>query len=151
LFDDFPAVMSSTAKWLEVLERAGRGCLIMKMDWSDAYKHIRVREEDLNLQWFSWLGMYFMELCLIFGASSSVGNYDRAAKVVLDIVLQISIFPQQLVCQHLDDVYAAAPRGSPALAMFEATYRDVASQVGVRLAPTEDPDKAFSPCHAGTV
>jgi hypothetical protein len=47
--------MSSTAKWLAVLERNGRGCLIMKMDWSDAYKHIRVRKEDLNLQWFSWL------------------------------------------------------------------------------------------------
>jgi hypothetical protein len=148
---EFPAKMSSTGKWLEVLEKAGRRFLMLKMDWSDAYKHIRVREEDLNLQWFSWLGVYFAELCLIFGATSSVGIYDRAAKVVLDIVLRISKFPRQLVCQHLDDVCAAAPEGSAGLGVFEKTYRDVAKQVGVRLAPTDDPDKAFSPCTAGTV
>jgi hypothetical protein len=60
--DDFPAVMSSTAKWLEVLDRAGKGALIMKADWSDAYKHVAVRGEDVRLQWFSWLGKYFAEL-----------------------------------------------------------------------------------------
>jgi hypothetical protein len=73
-----------------------------------------------------------VELCKIIGASSSMGIYDRAAKVVLDIVLGISKFPRQLVCQHLDDVWVAAPRGSPALEWFEATCRDVASQVGGR-------------------
>ncbi len=62
----FPAIMSSTKKWLAVLEKAGRGCVIMKIDWSDAYKHIAVRQEDLNLQWFTWLGRGFVELCLIF-------------------------------------------------------------------------------------
>jgi hypothetical protein len=109
--DQFPAVMSSTSKWLEVLERAGRNCMIMKLDWSDAYKHVPVRETDLNLQWFKWLGMYFVELCLIFGAASSVGIYDRAAKVVLDLVLRVSKFPRSMVCQHLDDVCAAALLG----------------------------------------
>jgi hypothetical protein len=37
------------------------------------------------------------------------------------------------------------------LARFKKAYRDVAAQVGVKLAPTDDPDKAFSPCTAGTV
>jgi hypothetical protein len=147
----FPAAMSSTEQWLGVLERTGRKCLIMKMDWSDAYKHIPVREADLDLQWFSWLGRYFVELCLIFGAASSVGIYDRAAKAVLDIVLRVSKFPRQQVCQHLDDVCAAAPEGSVQLAVFEKAYRDVASQIGVKLAPTDDPEKAFSPCTSGTV
>ncbi len=64
--DDFPAKMSSTSAWLKVLNNAGRGCLITKTDWAAAYKHICVRQEDLNLQWFSWAGKYFMELCLIF-------------------------------------------------------------------------------------
>ena len=145
---EFPAVMSSTAKWLKALERAGRGCYIMKLDWSDAYKHIRVRKEDVALQWFSWLGKYFVELCLIFGTSSSVGIYDRAAKVVLELVLLICGFLRELVCQHLDDVCAA---GGQELFDFERTYRMVAEEVGVKLAPTDDPDKAFSPCHQGTV
>ena len=147
----FPAVMSSTGKWLEVLDKAGRNCVIAKLDWSDAYKHIRVRNEDLNLQWFSWLGKYFAELCLIFGTSSSVGIYDRAAKVVLDLVLKVCGFPRELVCQHLDDVCAAGPAGSQCLAEFVSTYRKVAEEIGVRLAPTDDPDKAFNPCQQGTV
>ena len=63
----FPAEMSSTQKWLAVLDKAGHGCVIMKIDWSDAYKHIPAREVDIVLQWFTWLGMGFAELCLIFG------------------------------------------------------------------------------------
>ena len=147
----FPAVMSSTGKWLAVLERAGRGCLIMKLDWSDAYKHIRVRKEDVQLQWFFWLGMFFAELCLIFGTSSSVGIYDRVAKLVLALVLLVARFPLALVCQHLDDVCAAAPAGTDGLTRLEKAYRGVAKEIGVKLAPTDDPDKAFSPCQAGTV
>jgi hypothetical protein len=48
--DDFPATMSSTAAWLAVLDKAGKGCLITKTDWASAYKHICVREEDTDLQ-----------------------------------------------------------------------------------------------------
>jgi len=149
--DQFPAIMSSTKKWLTVLGLVGRGCEIMKIDWSDAYKHIPVRREDLNLQWFSWLGKAFQELCLIFGASSSVGIYDQVAKLVLAIVLAFCRFPAEWVCQHLDDVCAAAPKGSGLLRKLENTYRKVAEQIGVRLAPTDDPEKAFSACTEGTV
>jgi hypothetical protein len=149
--DLFPAAMSSTAKWLAVLSDAGRQCSIMKMDWADAYKHIPVRREDIQLQYFMWLGKAFAELCLVFGTSSSVGIYDRAAKVVLELALKISKFPRKWVCQHLDDVCAAAPAGSAALGRFHETYRGVAAQVGVQLAPLTDPDKAFEPCQKGTV
>ena len=66
--------MSSTRKWLQVLDKAGRGALIMKLDWASAYKHIAVRPEDIDLQFFSWLGMDFAELCLVFGCRSSAGQ-----------------------------------------------------------------------------
>jgi hypothetical protein len=48
----FPTSMSSTNRWLGALERAGRGALIMKVDWAAAYKHIHVRKDDLKLQFF---------------------------------------------------------------------------------------------------
>jgi len=147
----FPATMSSIHKWLVALAKAGRGCKIMKIDWADAYKHVHVRPEDIRLQWFSWLGKGFAELCLIFGTSSSVGIYDRAAKVVLQIVLKLSKFSPELVCQHLDDVCAASSAGTMDLEHFESTYRKVAMQVGVQLAPTDNPDKAFMPCTKGVV
>ncbi len=146
---DFPAVMSSTKKWLQVLEHAGIGCYMVKVDWADAYKHIQVREQDLDLQWFTWLGKGFVELCLIFGTASSVGIYDRAAKVVLRIVIRVAQFPGKQICQHLDDVCAAGSLQE--VRRFEQTYRDVAEQVGVRLAPTDDPEKAFSASQSGTV
>jgi hypothetical protein len=106
--EKFPAKMSSTGRWLGVLHKAGKGCKMTKLDWADAYKHIHVREEDVQLQWFSWAGKYFAELCLVFGAASSPGIYDRVAKTVLDIVLRMAQFPAEMVCQHLDDVCAAA-------------------------------------------
>ena len=149
---EFPATMSSTGKWLAVLTAAGRGAHMIKMDWADAYKHIHVREEDVRLQWFSWLGMNFAEVCLVFGAVSSVGIYDRAAKAVLELVLRISGFPANMVCQHLDDVCAAASvTGADQLRRFEDCYRAVAAQVGVKLAPPEDIDKGFSLCSRGIV
>ncbi len=145
--EEFPATMSSTAAWLAVLDSAGRGCLMTKTDWAAAYKHICVREEDTDLQWFSWCGMFFKELCLIFGGVSSAGIFDDAAKVVLDLVCRRAVFPRSMVCQHLDDVCAAAPAGSPALHRFD----EVAAAVGVELAPRDDHDKSFAPCTAGVV
>ena len=121
-----------------------------KADWSDAYKHIRVREEDRILQWFSWMGRFFVELALVFGTVSSPGIYDRAAKVVLDLVLRLSRFPRDMVCQYLDDVCAAAPPGGR-LNEFRLAYQRVAAQIGVRLASEDDPEKAFAPCTRGTV
>jgi hypothetical protein len=149
--DEFPTTMSSTQKWLAVLDKAGRKCLMVKLDWASAYKHLAVRMEDIPLQYFNWLGMDFVELCLVFGCASSAGLYDRLAKVVLALVLLYSKFPPDMVCQYLDDVCGAAPAGSMDLQKFEDAYRHVASHLGVLLAPTTDPDKAFSPCTRGTV
>lgn len=149
--EEFPTSMSSTKKWLEVLDRAGRECSMLKLDWASAYKHIAVRPEDIPLQYFSWLGMDFVELCLVFGCRSSAGLYDRLAKLVLWLVILFSLFPAHMVCQYLDDICAAAPKGCGSLAVFEKAYRAVAQQLGVLLAPTTDPDKAFSPCTCGVV
>ena len=148
---EFPTEMSSTTKWLAVLNKAGKGCLMTKADWADAYKHIWVRAADRVLQWFSWLGMFFVELCLVFGTASSPGLYDRFAKVVLDLALAVSKFPREMVCQYLDDVCAAAPAGSAALGRFREAYQQVAEQLGVKLASEDDPDKAFAPATVGTV
>jgi len=149
--DDFPTTMSSTKKWLEVLDLAGRGAQMVKIDWASAYKHVAVRPSDIELQFFHWLGMDFVELCLVFGGRSSAGIYDRLAKLVLNVVLLFCKFPKEMVCQYLDDVCAASPNGCPRLAQFEAAYRQVADHIGVQLAPTTDPDKAFSCATAGVV
>jgi len=149
--DDFPTTMSSTGRWIEVLNAAGLGCLMSKCDWAAAYKHIAVRPDDVQLQWFHWLGMDFVELMLVFGAKSSAGLFDQLAKTVLDLVIRVADFPANQVIQYLDDICGACPAGSNALFEFEAAFREVADAIGVKLAPTTDPDKAFSPCTKGVV
>jgi hypothetical protein len=149
---EFPATMSSTGKWIAVLNKAGRGAWMAKCDWAEAYKHLAVRQQDICLQYFSWLGKYFAEVCLVFGAVSSAGLYDRLAKVVLSIVIVLASFSKEMVCQYLDDACAAAPASrKDELEKFYATYQEVAARVGVLLADTSDPDKAFGPSTNGVI
>jgi hypothetical protein len=149
--EEFPATMSSTSAWLKVLHKAGRDCWMCKTDWSDAYKHFAVCQQDTDLQWFSWGGKYFKELSLIFGGSSSAGIFDEGAKTVLDFVCRHAHFPRAMVCQHLDDVCAAAPSSSDAVHKFDKSFIEIAEYVGVKLAPRDDPDKSFGPSKSGTV
>ena len=148
---NFPATMSSTEKYIGVLNEAGIGCLMTKIDWAAAYKHVAVAKKDMNLQWFQWLGKFFVEKCLVFGGASSAGIYDRLAKTVLDIVVRASGFPASMICQHLDDVCAAAPAGSGLAGEFDRKYTEIAGRIGVKLAPRDDPDKSFAESTVGVV
>ena len=148
---EFPAVMSSTLKWLAILNKAGRGCKMVKIDWASAYKQIPVCRGDLNLQWFSWLGRYFCELSLIFGGVSSVGIFDRAAKVVNQVVQTAAGMPPELVAQHLDDTCAAGPADSDVVERFDDAFFRIAESLGLELASREDPEKSFGPSTSGVV
>ena len=147
----FPTSMSSTTKWLGVLNKVGRRAKISKVDWQEAYKHVHVAECDTNLQWFEWLGRCFKEVCLVFGGASSAGIYDRLAKVVIFVVTRRAKFPLDQVIQHLDDCCAAAPEGTWALERFDSVFTEVAEELGVKLAPRDDPEKSFAPCTSGIV
>ena len=149
--DDFPTKMSSSTMWLRVLNKVGPGACFVKVDFSDAYKHIAVALKDTNLQWFRWLNMAFKELCLVFGGASSAGIFDRVAKIIIFIVVSRATFPADWVIQHLDDCCAAAPAGSPLLKQFDDQFFRVAEELGVKLAPRDDPDKSFGPSTSGTV
>ena len=106
--DKFPTTMSSTTEWLRVLARVGRGAWMTKVDWSSAYKHFPVCEQDTDLQYFFWLGKAFKELCLIFGSASSPGLFDEGAKLFLFIVIVMAAFVRDWLVQHLHDTCAAA-------------------------------------------
>ena len=107
--------------------------------------------EDTNLQWFEWAGRFFKELCLIFGSASSAGIFDYTAKVVLDLVCRLAGFPADMICQHLDDICAAAAAVKEVLDAFDDTFTAVAKELGVKLAPRDDHNKTFSSCRKGVV
>ena len=110
-----------------------------------AYKQIRVNESNHHLQYFEGVGRFFLELCLNFRGVSSVGIYDRFAKIVLFLVLIQSGMPPSLVVQQIDDVVACGPPEGKLVEQFDKAYMDVASRIGVELAPRDDPDKSFAP------
>ena len=148
---EFPTTMSTLVDWLRALRKAGPDAKFCKVDYSDAYKHLTVCLEDTELQWFMWLGMAFKELCLVFGCVSSSGLFDRLAKLVLHIVLVRADLDKNLVIQFLDDCCAAAPAGSLSLEKFDAEFFLVAKELGISLAPRDDPEKSFGPSTKGTV
>ena len=108
-----------------------------------AYKQVRISNDDIWMQGFCWLGKIFFELCLIFGAVSSAGLYDRVAKIVVHIAAALVQFPQHLKIQHLDDVCACSPAKSDGVDKFYQSYWDVSKRLGIELADPKDPDKAF--------
>ena len=89
-------------------------------------------------------------MCLIFGAKSSAGIFDEAAKVVLELVCLLANFPPEMVCQHLDDACSASGDYEE-LMRFDNCFKQVAEQLGVKLAPRDDHDKTFGPCRKGVV
>ena len=148
---DFVATMSSTAKFVESLFKVGRNALICKSDWNQAYKHQFVREEDLKLQFVKFMGKYFCELALVFGAGSSPGIYDDLAKVVLVLAKLKSKISDDHVSQHLDDVAGVGDKDSDTIWKFDKAYREICEEVGVSLANRSDPDKSFAPTTMGQV
>ena len=93
--------------------------------------------------------MWFAELCLVFGGASSVGLYDRLAKVFLYTATVLSMMPKDQVEQIIDDVVAAGTKGE--VTRFYRKYREVAEDCGVQLAPEDDPNKAFAAAQGGEV
>ena len=97
------------------------------------------------------MGKYFLEKCLTFGCISSVRIYDRLAKLLVWIATLLTFFPVFLGIQHLDDLAAVGPAGSDILDVFYETYKKLCSDIGVSLASTDNPEKAFAPTTRGTL
>jgi hypothetical protein len=145
----FEVEMSSTARWLRVMHKAGRGAWMCKLDWAAAYKQLRVMLGCVREQFFCWGGRWFAELCLVFGAASSVGLYDRLAKVFLFVARVLGEMPRDQVEQIIDDVVAAGTREQ--VVRFYRKYREIAEDCGVKLASEDDPRKAFAAAQEGEI
>ena len=143
----FPARMTSIKNFLRMLFKVGRGALICKVDWTDAYKHVKVRPQDLKLQVITFAGRFFVELKLVFGARSSPGLYDTVSNVIRDLAVAESHILRSRVAKHLDDILGIGTPSplDPVHSFFEA-YLELAEEVGVRLPPPDvDKSKCQSP------
>ena len=110
---------------------------------------MRTQRSDVRQQFFQWCGKYFAELCLIFGGASSVGLYDRLAKVFRYVATILSQMPASQVQQIIDDIVACGTKKQ--VEAFYDKYREVALDCGVELASENDPKKAFKASQTGEV
>ena len=130
----------------------GVGARIWKYDLRDAYKNVPAQPADFRLQGFRWLGKFFVETQLIFGARTSVAAFDRLGDTLLAVAVAISGIARRFVHCTLDDAPIVTPSFSSDGPAFAAAYEALCADVGVRLAaPCPDFDKAFVDSTVGTV
>jgi len=144
--------MSTARQFSFTVKEAGRHALMSKFDMRDAYKLVPARKQDWRLQGMAWLGKFFVETQMIFGACSSVAIYDTLSSTVLDLAISASGIPRRWVFRTLDDVPTVTPAGSGWALVFSQTYQDICAQLDIPLAqPCPKRDKAFSCQTSGKV
>lgn len=142
--------MSTARQFADTLCNTGKGSYISKLDHVSAYKLVPAKAEQFYLQGFMWLGKIFIELRQIFGARSSVPNYDDLHQTVSDLVKLKSNTDRQYLHRTLDDQVTVTPNLQENMAFIE-TYLELAKKIKLPLADTSGQDKAFLYRTKGTV
>lgn len=146
----FPKVTMASAKMVaDAILRQGPTCRLSKLDQRNAYKLVPAREHQLRLQGLFWLGRYFVELRQVFGASSSVYNYDITHKCISTFARIISGIPPECLFRTLDDQVCVCA-DLTLHSKFVNAYLNVCDQLNVPLAQC-DGKKAFIMKKAGTI
>ena len=115
----------------------------------DAYKHIKVRLEDIHLQCIQFLGKYFFECSLVFGTSSSPSIFDRISDIIRALNCIQTFFKWEWTVKQLDDLIPFGYR--ELVEKFEAAYIELCQVLGVRLAVNDGSAKTFSCSTEGSI
>jgi len=126
------------------LKEVGGSALMSKFDIKDAYKTIPAKKEDWRLQGFQWLGKFFFETQMIFGAVPSVCNFDRLGNTMVEMAVQDSKIPRNLVMRTLDDIPVVGKEKDKVTERFSTSLQQACDHIGLRLAKDcPNNDKAF--------
>jgi hypothetical protein len=142
-----------TAKQFSFLIReAGHHAIMTKDDMKDAYKLVPIRKKDWRLQGMTWLGKFFLETQLVFGATTAVPNYDSLASTVQELALSMSGMPRRWTLRTLDDMTSVTPAGSGWSLSFSTAYHEICRDLNIPLAaPCPNKEKAFTCQTSGRV
>jgi len=144
--------MSSAKKFGGVLFLAGKDAIMSKSDLVAAYKQVPCEITDLRLQGFRWLGKYFTETRQVFGARTSVANFDVLGDTLKVITIAKTGIPKSYIVRQLDDLAVVAPEKSGWCEKFTKEYKELCTTVGVELAENCDmKEKAFENSKRGKV
>jgi hypothetical protein len=127
--------MASAKSFAQNVVGCGENAVMSKHDLVAAYKQIPCRIEDLRLQGFMWLGRFFVETRQVFGAKTSVCNYDILGATLKLIAELDCAIPAHLALRQVDDVPVISPAGSSLTEEFSEKYKKLAEELNVKLAP----------------
>jgi len=127
--------MASAISFAQNVVGCGENAIMSKHDLVAAYKQIPCRIEDLRLQGFMWLGRFFVETRQVFGAKTSVCNYDILGATLKLIAELDCAIPAHLALRQVDDVPVISPAGSSLTEEFSEKYKKLAEELNVKLAP----------------
>ena len=131
---------------------AGKSAIMCKFDFTDAYKNVPCKIFDLRLQGFSWLGKFFIETRQIFGARTSVANFDKLGNTILALATAKLSIPKKFLFRTLDDVPFVAPANSDWSFMFVNSFVHTCSLINIGLAKDcAKLEKAFKNSTSGKV
>ena len=126
--------MSSARNFGYSIKSCGKNAIMSKFDFTNAYKNVPCNLADLRLQGFKWLDKFFLESTQIFGARTSVANFDIMGNTVVALTLCDSMIHPKLVHRHLDDVPVVAPEKTQLCQDFSANYRENCKKMNIGLA-----------------
>ena len=119
------------------MKRLGRGCLLIKLDVSAAYKQIPVRREDWPLLGFKWRGKYYYERVLPFGLRSSCRLWDLYASALHFCFMHLlKTSAKRSVIHYVDDfLFVVEPGEEEAAHAMLAAAKALCIELGLPLAP----------------
>lgn len=142
-FDKFRKVKMDTPRTVShSVYKYGHQARLSKMDHKSAFKLMGVKPDLLKYQCFYWLGKYWVENRLIFGARTSVPLYDDIHLLFSACIRALSTSSDIKLHRVLDDLMVVAKDNHSGL-HFVNMYKTWANKVNIELASEKD-GKAFS-------
>ena len=133
--DDFALHYATFDQALTLVARYGTNALMAKLDIKSAFRLCPVRLEDRELLGIHWQGQFYVDLRLPFGLRSSPYLFNRLADA-FEWLLKNNHRVKDLM-HYLDDYFTVGPANSPVCANNVKTIIQVASNVGIPLAPNK--------------
>ena len=133
--EDFALHYATFDQALTLVARYGTNALMAKLDIKIAFRLCPVRLEDRELLGIHWQGKFYVDLRLPFGLRSSPYLFNRLADA-FEWLLKNNHRVKDLM-HYLDDYFTVGPANSPVCANNVKTIIQVASNVGIPLAPNK--------------
>jgi hypothetical protein len=145
-------VMGTARSFSYTLLEAGKNVRIDKTDVRNAFKNVPAKIEDLRLQGFMINNRFFIELRMIFSASTALANYDVLGNMIEKLAMVESGIPRRFVTRAVDDQPTATPANSSWGDKFVTTYKKICAELNIELAEDCDNyDKAYTNTTCGKV